>query len=126
MLLLNFGHPLTAEQRAQIEELTGRQIDHTIEANLQVDQALPLRPQIVIATDQIALTTSDWQTQALLVNLPGYAPVAACLLAEIEGRSGHLPSIIKMRPVADSLLTEYEVVEIINLQDLRAEARTRR
>ncbi len=60
------------------------------------------------------------------IKKPGYAPVAGGLLAEIEGRSGHLPSIIKLRPVANTPLTEYEVAEILNLQAVRDEARTRR
>ena len=126
MIILNFGHPLTETQRNRVAELVGREVERVIDVALQISQDAPLRPQIVEVTDRAGLSSVEWQTAAFVVNLPGYAPVAACLLAEIEGRSGHLPPVIKTRPVAGALLTEYEVIEVINLQDFRAEARTRR
>lgn len=126
MLILNFGHPLTANQLSQIEQLVGRTAERVVDIAIQIDQTAALRSQTVEAANRAGLTSTEWQTALMLVNLPGYSPVAACLLAEIEGRRGNLPSIIKTRPVPGGLLTEYEVSEIINLQDLRAEARTRR
>jgi hypothetical protein len=126
MVILNFGHPLTEVQQARLEELAGRPAERVIEVKFQVEQGAQLRPQIVDLVNQAGLSSVEWQTIPFVVNLPGYAPAAACLLAEIEGRSGHLPPIIKTRPVTGSLLTEYEVAEIVNLHDVRAEARTRR
>jgi hypothetical protein len=126
MIILNFGHPLTATQISRIEELAGRQSERTIDVALQINQATPLCPQVMEVAEQVGLTSVEWQSAAYIVNLPGYAPVVACLLAEIEGRSGHLPPIIKLRPVSGGALVEYEVTEIINLQDFRDEARTRR
>jgi hypothetical protein len=126
MLILNFGHPLTPAQVTQTETLAGRPAERVVDVAVQLDQAQPLRPQVVAFVNSAELSSVEWQTAPLVVNLPGYSPVAACLLAEIEGRRGNLPSVIKTRPVAGGLLTEYEVSEIINLQDVRAEARTRR
>jgi hypothetical protein len=61
-----------------------------------------------------------------LVNLPALAPAAAALLAELHGRMGYFPAIVRIRPVAGSTPPAYEVAEIINLQAVRDAARERR
>jgi hypothetical protein len=126
MYLLNFSHPLTEKQNEQITTLTGLTIEKTFEIPVQVVQNAPLVPQVVEIIGKIELDSRQWQTVPLLINLPGYSPVAACILAEVEGRSGYLPSVLKLRPVEKALVTEYEVSEIINLKALRDEARKRR
>jgi hypothetical protein len=82
--------------------------------------------QVRELVDRIGLSSTEWQTLPLIVNLPGYAPVAAALLAELHGRIGHFPAILWLRPVPDSTPTRYEVAEIINLQAVRDAARARR
>lgn len=47
-------------------------------------------------------------------------------LAELHGRIGHFPVLIRLRPVADSVPTRYEVAELLNLQAIREQARYRR
>ena len=126
MLLLNFAHPITSAQQEQIEALTGQIIECIVDVPVQMTDDQSFAPQIVALADAAQLTPQEWQGQALLVNLPGYAPAAACLLAEVHGRSGHFPAIVCIRPVADSTPTIYEVAEIINLQALREAARPRR
>ncbi|HOB44046.1 MAG TPA: CRISPR-associated protein Csx15, partial [Bacillota bacterium] len=39
---------------------------------------------------------------------------------------GHFPACVRIRPVAGSVPTQFEVAEIINLEAVRQEARTRR
>jgi hypothetical protein len=126
MYILNFSHPLTEKQNEQITSLTGLNIDKILEIPVQVVQDAPLVPQVVEIIGRVELDSRQWQTVPLLINLPGYAPVAACIIAEIEGRTGYLPSVLKLRPVEKALVTEYEVSEIINLKALRDEARKRR
>lgn len=126
MLLINFGHPLTAHQKTQLENLTAWPLERLIEIAVQISEDALLEAQARNLVEQTGLATEEWQTSALLINLPGYSTLAAYLLAEIEGRSGHLPAIVKLRPVSGQLLTEYEVSQIINLAQLRATARTRR
>ena len=48
------------------------------------------------------------------------------LLAELHGRIGHFPSLIRLRPLAGSTPTTYEVAELLNLQTIREMAHTRR
>jgi len=125
MLLLNFTHPLTAEHKAQIETLGGTSIDEIRTIPLQIDQALPLQAQIAALVDAAGLTSEEWQTQPLLINPPGYAPAASVLLAELHGRIGHFPTLIRLRPKAGPV-PAYEVVELLNLQAVREQARIRR
>ena len=125
MLILNFSHPLTPEQRAQIEALAHTSIEEVRTIPVQIDQAGPLEPQITAIVDAVGLTSEEWQTRLLLINPPGYAPAAFVLLAELHGRVGHFPSLIRMRPKAGPV-TSYEVAELLNLQSIREVARRRR
>lgn len=126
MLILNFAHPLTHEQREQIEALAHTSIEEVRTIPVQIDQAEPLEPQIIAITDAAGLSSEEWQTRPLLINPPGYAPAAFVLLAELHGRIGHFPSLICLRPLPGSTPTVYEVAELINLQAIREEARRRR
>ena len=126
MLILNFTHPLTPEQRAQIEALAHTSIEEVRTVPVQIDQSEPLEPQITAIVDSVGLSSEEWQTRPFLVNPPGYAPAAFVLLAELHGRIGHFPSLIRLRPLPGSTPTVYEVAELINLQAIREEARRRR
>ncbi len=125
MLILNFSHLLTREQRAQIEALAGAPIEEVRTIPVQIDQAEPLEPQITAIVDAVGLTSEEWQTRSLLINPPGYAPAAFVLLAELHGRIGHFPSLIRLRPKSGPV-TSYEVAELLNLQSIREAARRRR
>ena len=125
MLILNFTHPLTLEQRAQIEALAHTSIEEVRTITVQIEQAEPLEPQITAVVDAVGLTSEEWQTRPLLINPPGYAPAAFVLLAELHGRIGHFPSLIRLRPKAGPV-TSYEVAELLNLQSIREAARKRR
>jgi hypothetical protein len=125
MLILNFSHPLTNEQRAQIEALAKTSVEEVRTIPVQIDQADLLEPQITAIVNAVGLSSEDWQTLPLLINPPGYAPAAFVLLAELHGRIGHFPSLIRLRPKPGPITT-YEVAELLNLQAIREEARLRR
>ncbi len=125
MLILNFTHPLTPEQQAQIEALAHTSIEEVRTIPVQIDQAEPLEAQIIAIVDAAGLSSEEWQTRQLLINPPGYAPAAFVLLAELHGRMGHFPSLIRLRPKPGPV-TSYEVAELLNLQTIREEARKRR
>ncbi len=122
ILLLNFAHPLTEQQWKQIELLAGTSIKEVLTIPAQINETEPLRPQIIKLIDATDLSVDDWQQRNILINLPGYAPAASLLLAEIHGRTGHFPTILRLRPKHGSV-TSYEVAEIINLQTFRDKAR---
>ncbi len=130
MLILNFTHPLTPDQRAQIEALANTSIDEIRTIPVQINQAESLEPQITAIVDAVGLSSEEWQTRSLLINLPGCAPAAFVLLAEFHGRIGHFPTVLRLRPVRSQskyrLVTTYEVAELLNLQTIRETARKRR
>lgn len=125
MLILNFTHPLTPNQLAQIEALADTHIEEARTIPVQINQAEPLEPQIVAIVDAVGLSSEEWQTHQLLINPPGFAPAAFVLLAELHGRMGHFPTLIRLRPKSGPV-TAYEVAELLNLQTIRETARTRR
>ena len=125
MLILNFTHPLTDEHKAQIEALAGTPVDEIRTIPVQISQDKPLVEQIIAIVDTVQLSSQEWQTRPLLINPPGYAPAAFVLLAELHGRIGHFPTLIRLRPKPGPL-TAYEVAELLNLQAVREASRTRR
>jgi len=131
MHLLNFSHPLTETQRAQLEALTGQPIDEIRDIATHLDNAQPFPEQIRTLVDEIALISEEWQTRPILINPPAYNFAAMTLLAELHGRMGYFPAIIRIRPAvgADggpSTPPRYELAEIINLQAVRDAAREKR
>src|SRR5258708_18799843 len=98
MLILNFTHPLTLEHRAKIEALAHTSIEEVRTIAVQIGQAERFEPQITAIVDAVGLTSEEWQTRPLLINPPGYAPAAFVLLAELHGRIGHFPSLIRLQP----------------------------
>ncbi len=126
MILLNFAHPLTADQVRQIESLAGQAIERVIEITSQIDPQQPLAPQVTAMANVAGLTPAEWQSLPILVNLPSLNYSAALLIAELHGRMGYFPACLRLRPVKDAVPPRFEVAEILNLQAAREEARQRR
>ncbi|WP_129678154.1 CRISPR-associated protein Csx15 [Candidatus Chloroploca sp. Khr17] len=125
MLLLNYAHPLTEEQLAHLEALAGvRPAVRSLAA--QADRSQSFAQQACALADAAGLTGEAWQTTPLLINPPGLAALALALLTEVHGRCGYFVPVLNIRPVAGSVPPRFEIAEIINLQALREEARTRR
>jgi len=123
MILLNFAHPLTNQQLATIEKLLGAPLTGVRDIPVTLDPALSFEQQVRSLAEAAALSPEEWQTLPILVNPPGLAPMAATLLAELHGRTGHFPAMIRIRPVLNSLPPRFEVAEIINLSAVRDMAR---
>jgi hypothetical protein len=126
MILLNFSHPITDAQRRQIEALAGNGIAQVIAVMPQFDEQLPFLPQLHALLAQIELTPDQWQSEPILVVLPSLNFITAGLLAELHGRMGYFPPIVRTRPVAGAIPRRFEIGEIIDLQHLRERARRQR
>ncbi|GIK72729.1 MAG: hypothetical protein BroJett021_17170 [Chloroflexota bacterium] len=126
MILLNFSHPLTEAQRGQIETLTGQPIAEMRQITTQFDEQEPFAPQLAALMATLDLTPEAWQSAPILVMLPSLNFIAAALLAELHGRMGYFPPVVRTRPVAGSVPRRYEVAEILDLQGLREAARRQR
>ena len=62
------------------------------------DTQRPFEEQVKELIQGLGLTAAEFQPP-LLVNLPSLASIAALVLAELHGRLGHFPAILRLRPV---------------------------
>lgn len=126
MLVLNYAHPLTEDHLQQLAARTGEDITEVHDIAVHLDVTQPFVPQIIALADDAALTPTQWQTEPLLVVLPSLNYAAAALLAELHGRMGYFPPVVRLRPVEGKLPPRYEIAEVLDLQALRQDARQRR
>ena len=103
MLILNFAHPLTAIHLQRIEESTGLKVERVVEVNAQVDVQQSLVPQVVALADAARSSPAEWQTLPLLVNMPSLNYIAVTLLADLHGRMGDFPAVVRLRAAARSV-----------------------
>jgi hypothetical protein len=126
MILLNFSHPLTEAQLAAAAELTAEPIERVVQVGVHFDHQAPFLPQLAALMDGLDLTPQELQTAALLVNPPALNFITALLLAELHGRLGYFPAVLRLRPVSGATPPRFEVAEILNLQQVRDAARAER
>ncbi len=125
MIVLNFAHPFTKEQLAQIQQISGYNVEKVFEIKTQFNHQLSFKDQVKKLVEDIPLQSDEWQRQRIIINPPSFSTIAIALLAELHGRMGYFPPIIRISPVCNTP-PEYKVVEILNLQEIRDEARTKR
>ena len=116
MILLNFAHPLTRAQRTRIEELGGGALERVVDVPAELAHQAPFGPQVAALADRCALSPAQWQTLPLLINPPSLNFIALVLLAEVSGRCGYLPTVVRVRPVPGSIPRRFEVAELVDLQ----------
>lgn len=126
MILLNFSHPFTPEQKEQLEGILGQKIGQVIHLPVQFDHNAAYLPQLAQVMEKIPLSPLELQSAAIVVNLPSFNAIAAVTLAELHGRMGYFPPVVRMRPVEGAIPPRYEVAEVLNLQSVRDAARTKR
>lgn len=123
ILLLNFSHPLTDGQVSAIEALAGQRVERVVHVPAQFDDRAPYREQASALVAAVGLTPEQWQTAPLLINLPSHNVIAALALAELHGRTGYFPAVIRLRRVAGVTPLQFEVAELLDLQAVRDGAR---
>ena len=126
MIVVNCAHPLTKTQIACIESLAGVPVERVLNVKVHFDSEGSFRNQARALSESIELTGEEWQTLPLVFNLPSHNAIAALLIAELHGRMGYFPTVLRMRPIPGSTPPQFEVVELLPLQELRDEARSRR
>lgn len=126
MIILNFSHPLISDQIDVIEALTNQYVDEIRLVKSQFSQEQTFPNQIRELVDSINFSSEQWQTLSILINPPSYNFAALTLLAELHGRMGYFPAIIRIRPISNCTPLRYEIAEIINLQTVRDRARENR
>jgi len=126
MILINFAHPLTPEQCASVERSSGQALDRVIEVKTQLDHEQPFAAQVRQLVDTVGLLSAEWQSLPLVVNLPSLNVIAALVVADLHGRCGYFPAVLRLKPVPDSTPPQFTVAEVINVQTVRDAARQRR
>ena len=126
MIILNFSHPISDDQTKDIESLTGQEIERIYEIPVQFDNQESFIKQLKELMSELPLTSNQLQTESILIILPALNFITGILLAELHGRMGYFPSIVRIRPVSGSLPPRFEVAEILNLQEIRDLARATR
>ena len=126
LIILNFSHPLTESQLAQVRKIAGHDDLRLIDIKTHFDNDQPFTPQLDDLIDQIPLDSRQLQTESILIVPPALNFITAMILAALHGRMGYFPPIIRIRPVAGSLPPRYEVAEILDLQGVRDAARALR
>lgn len=126
MILINFSHPFTPAHLARIEELVGEKIERVIEKAPQFDHCFPFAEQTRMLVDSLGLSPVEWQTASIVVNPPSFGIIVATLLADLHGRMGYFPAVVRLRPEEATVPVRFEVAEVINLQAVRDRARRQR
>lgn len=126
MIIVNFAHPLTSTQLATLEQLSKMTIKRVIAVKAHFDDSRSFKEQASSLLDAVDLTPDEWQTENLIINLPSFSIIGALVLAELHGRMGYFPAVIRLRPIVSSVPLQFEVTEILNLQAVRDQAREKR
>ena len=125
LIVLNFTHPLTDDQLAALRELTAAPFELRSATSHMLPDQTPEQVAQLLA-DAVGLSAQEWQTLPLLVNLPGHATIAAALIAELHGRCGYFPTVLLIRPRPDSAPPRFDLTGLLNLQQVRDQARRQR
>lgn len=126
MMVLNFSHPLTGQQLRDIEAATSRCVDEVRDVPAQFNEQYLFPDQAIALADACDLTPADWQTEPMLIVPPAFNFIAVTLLAELHGRMGYFPPVVRLRRRQGDGPPSYEVAEVINLQSVRDVARGKR
>ncbi len=126
MVVINLSsHPLTEEQRNQLQRLERAYIVEEIDVPVHVDPMNPIEHQIEALIEEIDFCIEEWSGTPLYIVLPGLSPFAAAVLAYMHGLRGGFPKAVWIYQ-SPSDPSCYEIAQIINLQQLRDNARRMR
>ena len=102
MILLNFAHPLAAAPRASMERCSGQALERVIEVKTQLNHNQPCVAQVRQVVEAVGLSSEEWQSLPLVVHLSSLSVVAALAVAELHGRCGYFPAVLRLKPVPDT------------------------
>lgn len=126
MIVINFSHPLSADQRLQAEASCGREIDRVVQVGVQCDYGVSFAAQATGIVESAGLSAEEWQTLPIIVVPPALAAIACACVAELHGRMGYFPPLLRLRPREGATPPVFDVAELVNLQQIRDAARRTR
>ena len=126
MILLNFSHPLSAEQLLLAESLVSSKFTSIIDIKTHLDHQTSFPSQVKKLVSDISLTSQQWQNSKILLVPPSLSIVSCILLSELHGRMGYVPAVLRVKPVPGSTPPVFEPAEVLNLQAIRDASRENR
>ena len=123
MLILNFSHPMTENQKKEAEALTGQMIEQVFDIHVQFDNDRSYADQAETLMQQLPVDGTTLQTKPILILLPSSNFIAASVLASLHGMMGYFPAVLRISPEAGSLPPVYHAAEVLNLQAIRDKSR---
>jgi hypothetical protein len=127
-LIINFsGHPVLPGQQKDIGQMMHWQTPEVITVSLgNVAEDHHFVSTIEKAVEKVALSPEEWQSTPLVVIAAGYTAVWSVVLAELHGRLGYFPDVVRLRPASTASNEKFEVAEILNLREVRHNSRDKR
>jgi len=126
--VLNYsGHPVLPGQKLEIEKRmywTSCDVINVMFGNVPEDHNFATT--IIQAVEGTSLSPEEWQTTPLVVIPPGYSAIWSVVLAELHGRLGYFPDVVRLRPAPSGSAEKFEVAEILNLGEIRHLSRHKR
>ena len=126
MILLNFSHPLSAEQLLIVESLVSSKFTSIIDIKTHLDHQTSFPSQVKKLVGDIPLTSQQWQNSKILLVPPSLSIISCILLSELHGRMGYFPAVLRVKPVPGSTPPVFEPAEVLNLQAIRDASRENR
>lgn len=126
MILLNFSHPLSAEQLLIAETLVSSKFTSIIDIKTHLNHQTSFPLQVNALICDIPLTSQQWQNSKILVVPPSLSIISCILLSELHGRMGYFPAVLRVKPVPGSTPPVFEPAEVLNLQAIRDASRENR
>lgn len=127
-LIINFsGHPVLPGQQKDIGKMMHWPSPEIINVSLgNVAEDHNFVSTIEKAVEKIALSPEEWQSTPIVVIAAGYSAVWSVVLAELHGRLGYFPDVVRLRPASTVSNEKFEVAEIMNLREVRHKSRDKR
>ena len=126
MIVVNFSHPLTPHQREQVEAACDQAIERVIDVPVHCDHAVPCGPQAASFIAAAGLSAAEWQSLPIVVVPPSLSAIALACLADLHGRMGYFPTVIRLRPRPDAVPPAFDLAEVLDLQRMRDTSRSAR
>jgi hypothetical protein len=127
-LIINFsGHPVLPGQQKDIGQMMHWPTPEIINVSLgNVAEDHNFVSTIEKAVEKVALSPEEWQSTPIVVIAAGYSAVWSVVLAELHGRLGYFPDVVRLRPASTVSNEKFEVAEIMNLREIRHNSRDKR
>lgn len=126
MQIINFSHPLSAQQlEALLPLLDGQTIASIRDVRCQLNNEASFADQARALVDAVEWTAHQWQHNRFILVAPALSAAALAVVAEIHGRCGYFPALLRLKPVGGAPPV-FMPAEILDLSGIRELARSKR